>query len=74
MLIPMKIKRNLAHYDGKFIKIKANCFFTPSGKFFLNVFINAPHFFLKDYIITNNNLSTNFYRFYRYFQIFSCHP
>lgn len=22
MLIPMKIKRNLAHYDGKFIKIK----------------------------------------------------
>ena len=24
--------------------------------------------------LTNNNLSTNFYRFYRYFQIFSCHP
>ena len=57
MLIPMKIKRNLAHYDGKFIKIKGKEYYCknamdPGDQLFANAIAEKLGIICaKDYII-----------------------
>ena len=57
MLIPMKIKRNLVHYDGKFIKIKCKEYYCknamdPGDQLFANAIAEKLGIICaKDYII-----------------------